>query len=76
MISNDTGPLHLAAAAVRVSWGSTPARAPLAALLDRESRPFRVVSGSPSFIKNCRRLECMAEFIKPRVADRRLSSNR
>ena len=80
-LSNDTGPLHLAAASgarvVGIYTCTDPARTgPYGA------RAVAVRSGvwcAPSFVKRCDRLECMAELTPDRVwaaVDRQLSAGR
>lgn len=69
MISNDTGPLHLAAAAGARVIGIYTCTAPILTgpFGPRVSTVQSCVWCAPSFLKRCRRLECMAELTPARV---------
>jgi heptosyltransferase I len=69
MISNDTGPLHLAAAAGARVVGIYTCTNPLLTgpFGPRVSTVQSCVWCAPSFLKRCRRLECMSELTPDRV---------
>ena len=69
-LSNDTGPLHLAAAAGCAGGRGLHLHQPRPdrPLRPRTRSPSRAASGAPrAIVKTCRRLECMAELTPDRV---------
>ena len=69
MISNDTGPLHLAAAAGRAVVGIYTCTSPklTGPYGPRVATVQSCVWCAPSFLKTCNRLDCMTELTPDRV---------